>query len=135
MKVIIAGSRSVNSYEAVKKAVKDSGFPISEVISGTAMGIDQLGEAWALGHKISVKKFPADWNKYGRSAGFKRNEQMVEYADALIAVWDGRSKGTLHTIRLAEKAKIPLFVLDLSDPTECGHKVSVNVDCSKCDQD
>ena len=60
-----------------------------------------------------IKQFPADWNKYGKSAGYKRNEEMAKYADALIAFWDGKSKGTKHMIDLAKryglKVKVVIF--------------------------
>ena len=57
-----------------------------------------MGEFGALHHDSPVKKFPADWGGLGKRAGYLRNEQMADYADALIAVWDGKSKGTKHMI-------------------------------------
>lgn len=77
----------------VRAAVDASGFRITEVVSGVAHGVDKLGERWAQAHKIPVKQFPAQWNKYGNAAGPIRNREMAEYADALIAVWDGQSRG------------------------------------------
>ena len=110
MKVIIAGSREITSYVVVQLAVAGSGFDITEVVSGTARGVDQLGELWAFENDIPVKRFPADWKKYGKSAGYKRNQQMAEYADALIAIWDGKSAGTGHMISIAKMKQLPVYV-------------------------
>lgn len=112
MKVIIAGSRGILNYNFVIKAVGSSGFDITEVVSGTARGVDRLGERYARDNNIQLKKFPADWAGYGKGAGFIRNGQMAEYADALIALWDGKSKGTEQMINRAkhEGLKVHVFV-------------------------
>jgi hypothetical protein len=85
-----------------------------EVVSGTARGIDSLGEAWAAVHNIAVKRFPAKWKELGKSAGFKRNEQMAKYGDALVAIWDGKSRGTMHMINLAKKHGLTVYVYNTS---------------------
>lgn len=97
MRVIIAGSREITSYNFVCEAIKESGFHITEVVSGTARGVDQLGERWARENGIPIIYFPADWQKYGKKAGYLRNLDMGHYGDALIACWNG-SKGTAHMI-------------------------------------
>jgi hypothetical protein len=109
MKVIIAGSRDISDYELVVKAVEDSGFAITEVVSGTARGVDRFGERWARESNVAVKRFPANWDKYGKRAGFLRNVDMADYADALIAVWNG-STGTANMISLAKKRGLKVFV-------------------------
>lgn len=111
MKTIIAGSREISGFDLVDRAVIESEFDISEVVSGTAKGIDKEGEGWASYHDIPIRRFPADWRKYGRGAGFVRNEQMADYADALIAIWDGKSSGTKHMINTARKMELEVFVL------------------------
>ena len=111
MKIIVAGSRSIIDYGAVVKAVIDSGFSLSMVVSGGAKGADALGEKFATENNLQVKIFPADWKRYGRAAGPKRNKEMAEYADGLIAIWDGSSKGTKNMIREMEKLEKPVFVL------------------------
>ena len=110
MKVVIAGSRDIIYYEAVQEAVKEAGFEITEVVSGGARGVDTLGERWALDNGIAVRRFPANWAKYGPRAGYMRNVEMEEYGDALIAVWDGASPGTEMTIDLFKTAKKPVHV-------------------------
>jgi hypothetical protein len=109
VKVIIAGSRSVKRLEDVAQAVKESGFTITTVISGTAAGADRLGEEWARDKGIPVERFPADWEKHGKKAGFIRNVQMAETAAALIAIWDGKAKGTAHMIGIAERRCMRVF--------------------------
>lgn len=73
-----------------------------------------MGEFWALHHDIPVKKFPADWGGLGKRAGYLRNEQMADYADALIAVWDGKSKGTKHMIDVATVKELKVFTFHAS---------------------
>lgn len=111
MKVIIAGSRGITDGRLIERAIIESGFDITEIVSGTARGVDQLGETWAIMAGRTIKRFPANWDKYGKSAGYKRNQQMAEYADALIAIWDGQSRGTKHMIDIMkEQAGKPTHV-------------------------
>ena len=109
MKVIIAGSRSIINYRAVRSAIERVGIEITEVVSGTARGVDKLGERWAAENNIPIKRFPADWNKHDKRAGYLRNVEMAEYADALIAIWDGESKGTKHMIDIAIKNGLSVY--------------------------
>lgn len=110
MKVIIAGSRDIDDYSLVERAVEKSGFEITEVVSGGARGVDFLGEQWALNNNVQTTAFPAQWAAYGRAAGHMRNEKMAQYADALIAVWDGKSSGTRNMIENAKKRGLKVFV-------------------------
>lgn len=133
MKLIIAGSRFKNKFDIdippfssekfrmlsafcqalVYDAMTASPWKwgeVTEVVSGTAIGIDRAGEAWAEVYGIPVKHFPARWNKYGKGAGMVRNQQMGSYADALLAIWDGESKGTKHMIEWMQRLKKPVFV-------------------------
>ena len=110
MRVIIAGSRSVTSYAAVEAAIVKSGFMISEVVSGTARGVDRLGELWAARNGVSVAKFPADWDTYGKRAGYLRNKEMALHAEALVAIHDGESRGTRHMIDIARAAGLKVSV-------------------------
>jgi hypothetical protein len=113
MRVIIAGSRGIEDYELVVRAVDESNFQVTEVVSGTARGVDRLGERWARENGVPVVQFPADWMKHGKRAGYLRNEQMGEYADALVAVWDGFSRGTVHMVATMEKLGKPVCLLNL----------------------
>jgi hypothetical protein len=112
MKVIIAGSRDFDDYELLRKYCDfylQSQTEI-EIVSGTARGADQLGERYAKERGYPVKQFPADWDKHGRSAGYIRNEEMAKYGDALIAFWNGNSKGTEHMINLAKQYNLKIKI-------------------------
>jgi hypothetical protein len=110
MKTIIAGSRSITRLADLAIAIRRAGLGMTEVVSGCAEGVDQLGEQWARMAQLPVRQFPADWKRYGRAAGRQRNLQMAVYADALIAVWDGKSPGTRHMIATAERMGLKVFV-------------------------
>jgi hypothetical protein len=110
LKVIIAGSRSITDYETVAQAIKESGFSVSEVVSGLAVGPDTFGKWWAEEQGVPIIEFPAEWKIYGKRAGYLRNEEMAQYADALVAVWDGKSPGTKHMIDIARRAGLEVFV-------------------------
>lgn len=112
MKVIVAGCRSIENYRAVVWAIKASGFEVSEVVSGGAQGVDRLGERYAKENKIPVRQFLPNWKHLGRVAGIVRNQQMGLYADALVAVWDQKSKGTNHMIEyMRDKMMKPTYVV------------------------
>lgn len=116
MKLIIAGSRDINLggigelYEIIRGMDLRGVRTPTEVVSGHSGNVDMLGEAWAKNQGTPVKLFPADWNKHGKSAGPLRNRQMAEYGDALVAVWDGTSKGTKNMIDEMTKLGKPVHV-------------------------
>ena len=106
MKLIIAGSRSLSSamyVDLIDFLIIDYGLKPTEIVSGCAKGIDTLGEIWALENSIPIKKFPADWDKYGKKAGYIRNNKMAKYATHCVVFWDGKSKGTEMMIKLAKE--------------------------------
>jgi len=111
MKVIIAGSRGIKDYATVRDAVQRSDFPISRVLSGMAQGVDALAVRYAKENSLPCDRFPAEWSKWGRSAGYRRNVQMAQNADALVAVWDGKSPGTKHMIDVAKARGLRIFVV------------------------
>lgn len=112
MKTIVAGSRDITNIEFVRQAISRAPWVVSEVVSGAARGVDTLGEMVAKERGVAIKRFPADWDSLGRRAGPLRNIQMADYADALIAVWDGVSRGTAHMIKEAEKRGLKVFVFN-----------------------
>jgi hypothetical protein len=110
MKVIIAGSRGITDFATVCDAVPRSGFPITRVVSGMAQGVDTLAIRYGTENGLPCDRFPAEWSKWGRSAGYRRNVQMAQNADGLIAVWDGKSPGTKHMIDVAKARGLRVFV-------------------------
>jgi len=129
--VIISGSRSISDYELLVRAIKNSGFNLTEIVEGEcSSGVDQLAKRYAHEHNIPLKPFPADWkntaypgavvklNRYNKpydaAAGHRRNEDMAKYAasnrGACIILWDGISPGTNSMRRLALAYELPLYV-------------------------
>jgi hypothetical protein len=110
MKTIIAGSRGIEDTALLQRAIDEADWEITEVISGDAQGVDQMGEAWARRNNIPVKLFPAPWKTHKQFAGRMRNQQMAEYADALIVIWDGYSKGTADMLERASKQGLKICI-------------------------
>ena len=105
MRTIIAGSRDITDYSFVSDIVSNSGISITFIISGGARGVDRLGIRYAKEKRIPFKVFEPDWDTFGKSAGNIRNCKMGDNADALIAIWDGVSRGTKHMINYAMNSK------------------------------
>ena len=105
-KVIVAGGRDFGDYGLLCQTCDSI-----VIISGTARGADTLGERYAQERGYAVERFPADWEHAGKSAGFIRNAQMASIADALIAFWDGQSRGTAHMIDQARQKSLPYRVV------------------------
>lgn len=103
MKVAVIGSRSL----FVKNIGEYLPVNIDEIVSGGAKGIDTCAGSFAIANKIKFTEFLPDYEKFGRSAPLKRNLQIIEYADAVIAFWDGKSRGTEYVIRNCNKMNVP----------------------------
>ncbi len=110
MKTIIAGSRYIDDYDKVCRAIEASGFTITEVVSGCARGVDKLGEQYAVKHKLPIKRFVAAWKMYGIHAGPFRNQQMADYAEALIAIPAINSRGTWDMVERARAKRLRVYV-------------------------
>ena len=116
MKLAVVGSRDVDQYEVVREildTIYSYNPEISAVVSGGARGIDSYGAYWAKENDLPVTEYLPDWNKYGKRAGFVRNELIVKDADYVCAIWDGVSRGTLNSIDLARKYKKKLLVINV----------------------
>lgn len=112
-RVIIAGSREFNDYKMLCEYCDKILSNIEDeivIVSGAARGADHLGMCYADERGYKIQYFFPDWDKYGKSAGYRRNVQMAENADALIAFWDGKSRGTKHMINIAEERGLPVRV-------------------------
>lgn len=102
MRTIIAGSREGVTPKDVLEAIERAPFSITSVLCGMARGADSFGMAWAEANGIPVERFPADWERHGKRAGYVRNVEMAEAADALILVWTGSSRGSKHMLEAAK---------------------------------
>jgi len=113
MKLIIAGSRHIVDMKHLEEAVKMHAIKdkdVTEIVSGGAYGADYLGEVYAHRHNIPIRRFPAEWRRYGKKAGPIRNREMAIYADALLAIWDGESRGTKNMIQTMINMQKPYYI-------------------------
>ena len=113
MKIAIIGSRNFTNYKLLQEILEQYKPKITLVVSGTAKGADSLGEKWALENNIQTLIFPADWNQYGKRAGFIRNEDIIKNCDCCVAFWDGESKGTKHSLSLCKKYNKPVKIVQI----------------------
>lgn len=107
-KVVVAGGRDFTNYNLLKEKVDNilSQKKLTHkilILSGKSIGADCLGEIYALENNLEILSYPANWGKFGKKAGVKRNAEMINDADALIAFWNGNSQGTKYMIDIATK--------------------------------
>lgn len=111
MRAAIIGSRSFNDYSLVLETLLEYENVITIIVSGGAKGADTLGERWAKEKNKEILIFYPDWGKYGKSAGFIRNKDIIENSDIVFAFWDGMSKGTKSSIELSIKLNKELKII------------------------
>lgn len=117
MKLAIVGGRDFNNYTLMESILWDllhvrrGDIPKDIIVSGGAKGADSLAKKYASEEELEYIEFPAEWNKYGKSAGFIRNQTIVDNCDMVLAFWDGESRGTADTIAKAKKTKKPTFII------------------------
>ncbi len=117
-RIVIAGCRDYNNYQEAKKHIDYYLKNIRKendiiIVSGCASGADAIGERYAEENRFKVEKYPAEWEKYGRSAGPRRNKQMAEVGDCVICFWNGKSKGTKSMIEYAKKYNKPIRIIKI----------------------
>lgn len=118
MKLAIIGSRTFNNYPLLLDYLTSfffnslpQEFRFDGIVSGGAKGADSLGERFANDYKIGKTICKPNWDVYGKSAGFRRNQTIVDNCDMVLAFWDGKSRGTADTISKAKIAKKPTFII------------------------
>lgn len=121
-KVAIVGGREYSSEEhyaivirEIQKVYRQE--EVSAIVSGGAMGSDTLAERFAHQFNVPMEIYPAEWGKYGKTAGFKRNSDIVREADVIFAFWNMKSSGTKDTVSKAKASGKPLYVVDMEHPT------------------
>lgn len=115
-RIIIAGTRTVEEnseilFDKIANKLSKLNYSDIEIVSGTCKGADTLGENFARLNNIDIKQFPADWDKYGKSAGPIRNREMAKYSTHLIAIWDEKSRGTRDMINIANKYNLQVRLI------------------------
>lgn len=108
-KYAIIGSRSFRDYGIMERELDKILIHGDEIVSGGAIGADTLACQYADRHGVPVQVILPDWKTHGRSAGFIRNQQIIDQCTAVIAFWDGNSRGTAHSMSLAKKAEKPVL--------------------------
>ena len=118
MKILVAGSRNhvadiwtEELYEFLDNAIDSDPEDKDTIIAGGARGVDYIAELFARDNGIAFEEHPAEWDRYGKGAGYRRNAEMVALCDKAYILWDGYSKGTKHTIDLLIKAEIPYVLI------------------------
>lgn len=109
IKLAVVGSRTFDNVSLLRETLLL--YNPSVIITGGAKGADTLAEEYARLNHIPLKVIKPDWSKYGKAAGVKRNQQIIESADECVAFWDGTSKGTLSSIKLCEKFNVPCNIV------------------------
>jgi predicted Rossmann fold nucleotide-binding protein DprA/Smf involved in DNA uptake len=110
MKIAVIGSRNFNDYELLKTVLKN--YSPTCIISGGAKGADSLAVQYAHENKIELTIFKPEWGKYGKGAGLKRNQLIINNCDMVIAFWDNISKGTKNSIDIARQINKPLLIVN-----------------------
>ncbi len=115
-KLIVAGGRDFNNMELLTNSINYLAFNTYKeldisIVSGMARGADALGYSFAVSHNVKKYPFPADWNQYGKGAGFIRNKQMGDFADGLLLFWDGESKGSKHMLEYMRSLTKPVHII------------------------
>ena len=103
MRVGVIGCRNIDTYD-IQEIISYIPKQCSEIVSGGAQGIDQMAREIAKTLSVPITEFLPDYQKYGRAAPVRRNQQIVDYSDLIIAVWDGESKGTRDALLRALKS-------------------------------
>lgn len=123
VRIIVAGGRDFNDYDLLHSSLAELLFEIDdpnttevEFVSGTCKGADILGERFAESCGYKIKRFPANWEGFGKRAGYIRNGYMAKYASEadigiLVAFWDGSSRGTRHMINIAKRYGLDVKVI------------------------
>lgn len=110
MKVAVVGSRGLSIDDLGSYLPEE----VTEIVSGGAKGVDSSARQYALAHEIKLTEFLPEYARYGRAAPIKRNAAIVEYSDMVVAVWDGRSRGTKSVIELCRRRGVPIRVIEQS---------------------
>lgn len=114
MKVAVVGTRSFKDISILSNILNNHLKPGDIIVSGGAIGVDKMSEDWAKQNGYKTFIYLPNWKLYGKSAGFIRNKQIVDNSEYVIAIWNGNSKGTLHSINLAKEQGKKVFVYDFN---------------------
>lgn len=120
MKTAVIGSRTFDNYDQLKTILDNLSDKPAEIISGGANGADSLAERYAQENNLPLTIHLANWKAYGRAAGPIRNKQLIEDCEQVVAIWDGQSKGTQHSIKIAQKLNRPTQLVIYAQSQQTG---------------
>lgn len=109
LKIAIIGSRGIKDLSLSKYL----NSKLTEIVSGGAKGVDSIAKKYALENNIKLVEFLPEYEKYGKYAPIKRNENIVDYSDEILAFWDGTSRGTKYVIDYAKKIGKPILIIEI----------------------
>lgn len=132
MRVLISGSRSISDEQFVWDTIEAANFNITSIVVGDARGVDRIARCWALANKIPAYMYTADWTRYGKRAGFVRNEEMLASGvDGVLVIWDGKSHGTKHMFQSALGVpQLPVICVTVGGAL--GNLFVAHVECETC---
>ena len=111
MKIIIAGSRSLHDYQLLCQTLAPERHRITQVLTGGARGAELLGYRWAWKHAVKHQRFRANWERFGKAAGVRRNHQLAQAGDVLVVFGNTTSPGTAHLIQCMQQLGKPVVVI------------------------
>jgi len=114
MKLAVVGSRNIIDEEmvfnSINSTIKDIQTPIT-IVSGGAKSVDSIAAKWAKTNDVPLIEFKADWSKFGKAAGIIRNKDIIKNCDTVLAIWDGKSKGTQNSIKLGHSLNKNVIII------------------------
>ncbi len=111
MKLIIAGAHTFTDYQRLCQVLAPDRHRITQVLTGGARGAEQLGYRWAWRHVVKHQLFRAEWERFGKAAGVRRNHQLAQAGDVLVVFGDGQAPGTAHLIQCMQERGKPVVVV------------------------
>ena len=122
MRVAVVGSRHIEDERMKEKAYallcRHIPANATEIVSGGAVGIDTLAEIYAKQNGLPTKIFKPDYARYGKRAPLVRNDEIVGYAQYVLAIWDGNSHGTAYTVATCIQKGVPVKVVSIADAAD-----------------
>lgn len=123
LRMAVVGSREIKDEKFVLHVISYAARsfrahfkkPVGTIVSGGAAGVDSFSETWAALHGKKVLVFKPDWKNLGKQAGYVRNVEIINNSDCVLAIWDGESKGTKHSISIARQVELPLIIITAAD--------------------
>lgn len=123
MRVAVIGSRKIPNFVDADYLIQRIPLNCTEILSGGAEGVDILAREAAQRLGISIREFLPQYERYGKQAPLIRNQEIIQCADLVIAIWDGKSRGTAYTLTQCVRQHIPFRIYPMEHPLETQEKI------------